>query len=84
MANKKKEKAVETIVETQEVSEITEPKVYNRRAYSMINKDNKYHLVCISYSSDLDVGSLTILESNKDSFEIQYSLEQAIEELICD
>lgn len=70
------------VPETEVVTELTPPKVYNKRAYSVFQKGGQYHLVCVSYNEDLEVGSATIMESNKDSFDIEYSLEQAVEALM--
>lgn len=67
-----------------EVTELTPPKVYNKRAYSVLQRDGKYHLVCVSYNEQLEVGSATIMESDLDSFDIHFSLEQAIEEMMND
>lgn len=76
-----------TTVEVPEAEEVTElklPKVFDKRAYSVLQKDGRYHLVCVSYNSDLEVGTATVMESNKDSFEIEYSLEQAMEQMMYD
>lgn len=75
-------KAKQEVPETQEVEVLTPPKVYDQRAYSILEKDGKFHLICVSYNADLEVGSATILESNSDTFEIQYSLEEACQGLL--
>jgi hypothetical protein len=72
------------IPDVEEVTELTLPKVFNKRAYSVIQKDGQYHLICVSFNDSLEVGTATIMESNKDSFEIEYSLEQAVEQMMYD
>lgn len=81
MANKKKDKTkMEDVSPPMEMVD----KVYDKRAYSILHKDKQYHLVYVSYNSDLETGSAIILESDKDLFEIEYALEQEIEQLMYD
>lgn len=83
MAKKKEELRVE-VPETEEVEELTLPKVYDKSAYSILNKDGEYHLVRISYNDALEVGSAIIIESERDHFDIEYAFEQATENMIYD
>jgi hypothetical protein len=72
------------IPETEEVTELKLPKVYDKRAYSLLQKDGEYHLVCISYNKDLEVGTAMIMESSNDQFEIEYAFESASEGMLYD
>ncbi len=70
------------VPEAEEVTEITTPKVFTKRAYSVFQKGGEYHFVCVSFNDDLEVGSATIMESSRDLSDIEYSLDLAVEQLI--
>lgn len=72
------------VPETEEVTEIKAPKVFDKNAYSLLEKDGEFHLVRISYNKDLEVGSAIIIKSGDDQFDLEYEFEQATEHMIYD
>lgn len=72
------------VAETEVVDVITPPKVFDKNAYSLLEKDGEFHLVRISYNKDLEVGTAMIMKSGQDQFDIEYDFEQAVENMLYD
>ena len=72
------------VPETEVVNQITPPKVFDKNAYSLLEKDGEFHLVRISYNKDLEVGSAMIIKSGEDQFDMEYEFETATEHMIYD
>jgi hypothetical protein len=82
MSRKRKQKQevlevtqMETIME-QATEAKKETVTYNNKAYSMFQRDGKYHVVCVNFNDKtLEAGVVEIIESNTDQLIISERLQ---------
>lgn len=89
MSKKKLDDVEVTVITTDAALEsekvISKPKTFSKRAYGLLEKDDKFHLICVSYNPDtMEAGKVTILKSDPDQFNMEYEFENATENMIYD
>ncbi len=86
MTKKKVENNEQDLAVEARLEEVQAPKKsYPKKAYSIMQKDGEYHLVCVSFNpSTMDAGNVSIVKSNSDQTEIEYAFDLATENLVYD
>lgn len=76
MGRKRKNNQQAEVIMEQVVEVKKEPITYNNKAYSMFQRDGKYHVVGVNFNDKtLEAGPVEIIESNSDQLIISERLQ---------